>query len=66
MRHREKVNGPVNRLEVRLLVEYDGEINPEELVEYLEGGLNAYVGTAYSKIQFQNHAIEYEVQDANS
>lgn len=56
----------MNRLTVTLAIEYDGELDPEELVEYLEGGLNAYVGTQYSKIQYQNHEIDYEEQNADN
>ena len=56
----------MNRATITLTVEYDGELDSLELVEHVEGALDAYVGLHYSTLQFQNHTIDIEVNDADA
>ena len=55
----------MNRATVTLTIEYDGELDSLDLVEHIEGALDTYVGSHYSTLQFQNHTIDIEVNDAD-
>ncbi len=56
----------MNRLTITLAVEYDGELDPLKLTEEIEEALDTVVGRSYGTVQYQNHTIEYEVQDGDN
>lgn len=56
----------MNRATITLTVEYDGELDSLALLEHVESALDAFVGTNYSVLHFQNHTIDIEVDDADA
>ena len=55
----------MNRATFTIVVEYDGELNVAALEDRFVAALDSYVGHNYPKVQYQNHTIEIEEQDAD-